>query len=170
MDKMCKVVILMGKTDTTAAIHKQQSMIIVPMDAPGVKIERALTIFGQSAPTITHTHSPRHTDTPALTLPRQHSPKPQIPSPDNYTQNNANNINVIHLSSAKNYSSNPRSIHKQIKLLDRNDHNLVKFSFFVDLNASGDSPHSQLQSGAIKSGKGSILTKLCTIPSSIHLE
>jgi acyl-CoA dehydrogenase len=46
MDKMCKVVILMGKTDTTAAIHKQQSMIIVPMDSPGVKIERALTVFG----------------------------------------------------------------------------------------------------------------------------
>ena len=39
----------------------------------------------QSIPTITCTHSPRHTDTPALTLPRQHSPKPQIPSPDNYT-------------------------------------------------------------------------------------
>ena len=42
---------------------------------------------------------------------------------------------------------------------------MVQFGFFVDLKASGDSPYSQLQSGAIKSGKGSILTKLFTIPS-----
>ena len=170
MDKMCKVVILMGKPDTTAAIHKQQNMIIVPMDAPDVKIERALTVFGQSTPTITHTHSPRHTDTPALTLPRRHlhTLNPQIISSNSYTHNNATNITVVHLASGKYYISNPTSIHKQIKLLDRNEHNLVKFGFFVDLNASGDSPYSQLQSGAIKSGKGSILPKLCTIPSNTH--
>jgi len=36
----------MGKTDPTAALHKQQSMILVQMDAPGVKIKRMLTVFG----------------------------------------------------------------------------------------------------------------------------
>jgi alkylation response protein AidB-like acyl-CoA dehydrogenase len=36
----------MGKTDPSAATHKQQSMILVPMDAPGVKIERLLHVFG----------------------------------------------------------------------------------------------------------------------------
>jgi acyl-CoA dehydrogenase len=45
-DPRCKVAIFMGKTDPSAAPHKQQSMILVPMDAPGVKIERMLTVFG----------------------------------------------------------------------------------------------------------------------------
>lgn len=36
MDPRCKVSIFMGKTDTSAPIHAQQSMIIVPMDAPGM--------------------------------------------------------------------------------------------------------------------------------------
>ena len=128
----------------------------------------------QSNPTITHTHSPRHTDTPALTVTRRHlhTLNPQIPSPhnplppDSYPHNNATNVNAVYLASRNDYSSNPRSNHHiQIKPLDRNDRNLVQFGFFVDLKASGDSPYSQLQSGAIKSGKGSNLTKLFTIPS-----
>jgi acyl-CoA dehydrogenase len=45
-DPRCKVAIFMGKTDPSAAKHKQQSMILVPMDTPGVKIERLLTVFG----------------------------------------------------------------------------------------------------------------------------
>lgn len=42
----CKILIVMGKTDANAAPHKQQSMILVPLDTPGVKIIRPLTIFG----------------------------------------------------------------------------------------------------------------------------
>jgi acyl-CoA dehydrogenase len=42
----CKFAIFMGKTDPSAPLHQQQSMILVPMDAGGVKIERLLTVFG----------------------------------------------------------------------------------------------------------------------------
>ena len=45
-DPRCKIAIFMGKTDPTAPRHKQQSMILVPMDAPGVTIKRMLTVFG----------------------------------------------------------------------------------------------------------------------------
>ena len=45
-DPRCKVAIFMGKTDPAAAKHKQQSMIVVPMDSPGVKILRMLPVFG----------------------------------------------------------------------------------------------------------------------------
>jgi acyl-CoA dehydrogenase len=45
-DPRCKVAIFMGKTDPSAATHKQQSMILVPLEAPGVKIVRLLTVFG----------------------------------------------------------------------------------------------------------------------------
>ena len=45
-DPRCKVAILMGKTDPEAELHKQQSMILVPLDAPGVTILRHLPVFG----------------------------------------------------------------------------------------------------------------------------
>jgi acyl-CoA dehydrogenase len=45
-DPRCKISIFMGKTDPTAPRHLQQSMILVPFDTPGVKIERLLTVFG----------------------------------------------------------------------------------------------------------------------------
>jgi alkylation response protein AidB-like acyl-CoA dehydrogenase len=46
MTTTCKIAIVMGKTDASAAKHAQQSMILVPLDTPGVKIERALTVYG----------------------------------------------------------------------------------------------------------------------------
>ena len=45
-DPRCKVAILMGKTDRGEAKHRQQSMILMPMHATGITIERALTVFG----------------------------------------------------------------------------------------------------------------------------
>jgi len=45
-DPRCAVYIFMGKTDPQAPPHSQQSMILVPADAPGVKVLRPLTVFG----------------------------------------------------------------------------------------------------------------------------
>jgi acyl-CoA dehydrogenase len=45
-DPRCKIAIFMGKSDPSAPAHKQQSMILVPLDTPGVKIVRLLTVFG----------------------------------------------------------------------------------------------------------------------------
>ncbi|KAG2647507.1 probable acyl-CoA dehydrogenase IBR3 isoform X3 [Panicum virgatum] len=46
MDPRCKVLILMGKTDFSAPKHKQQSMILVDINTPGVQIKRPLLVFG----------------------------------------------------------------------------------------------------------------------------
>jgi alkylation response protein AidB-like acyl-CoA dehydrogenase len=45
-DPRCRIAIFMGKSDPSAERHKQQSMILVPMDAPGVTIRRMLPVFG----------------------------------------------------------------------------------------------------------------------------
>src|SRR6476659_9953146 len=45
-DERCEIFIVMGKTEPTAATHRQQSMILVPRDTPGLSIERHLPIFG----------------------------------------------------------------------------------------------------------------------------
>lgn len=45
-DPRCRIAIFMGKTDPTAPTHQQQSMILVPMDAPGVTVNRMLHVFG----------------------------------------------------------------------------------------------------------------------------
>ncbi|MDT4892445.1 MAG: acyl-CoA dehydrogenase [Pseudonocardiales bacterium] len=47
-DPRCKVLIVMGKSDPSAATYRQQSMILVPVDAPGVRIVRNLPVFGYS--------------------------------------------------------------------------------------------------------------------------
>ena len=50
-DPRCKVYIVMGKTDPNEHRHRQQSMILVPADAPGIEVVRALSVFGyDSAP------------------------------------------------------------------------------------------------------------------------
>ncbi|WP_036155637.1 acyl-CoA dehydrogenase family protein [Maribacter forsetii] len=48
MNPNCKISIVMGKTDFDAPRHQQQSMILVPMDTPGLKIIRHLPVFGYS--------------------------------------------------------------------------------------------------------------------------
>src|SRR5207244_8852899 len=45
-DPRCKICIFMGKTDPEGPPHQQQSMILVPMDTPGITIQRMLTVFG----------------------------------------------------------------------------------------------------------------------------
>ncbi|MGB5247006.1 MAG: acyl-CoA dehydrogenase family protein [Woeseia sp.] len=46
MDPRCKILIFMGKTNPDASRHEQQSMILVPMDTPGVKVVRPLSVYG----------------------------------------------------------------------------------------------------------------------------
>jgi acyl-CoA dehydrogenase len=45
-DPRCKLFIVMGKTDPEAARHKQQAMILVPSDTPGITVKRPLPVFG----------------------------------------------------------------------------------------------------------------------------
>jgi len=46
MNPGCEILIVMGRTDDSAPPHKQQSMILVPRDTPGVDIQRGMTVFG----------------------------------------------------------------------------------------------------------------------------
>ena len=46
LDPRCEILILMGKTDPAAETHRQQSMVLVPMDTPGVTVRRSLPVFG----------------------------------------------------------------------------------------------------------------------------
>jgi acyl-CoA dehydrogenase len=46
MDERCEIFILMGKTDSTAERHRQQSMILVPRNAPGIDVKRGMRVFG----------------------------------------------------------------------------------------------------------------------------
>jgi acyl-CoA dehydrogenase len=45
-DPRCKIAIFMGKTNPSAPRHQQQSMVLAPMEAPGVRIERLLSVYG----------------------------------------------------------------------------------------------------------------------------
>jgi acyl-CoA dehydrogenase len=46
MDERCEILIVMGKTNPEAEAHNQQSMVLVPMNTPGVKVVRNLLVFG----------------------------------------------------------------------------------------------------------------------------
>jgi acyl-CoA dehydrogenase len=46
MHRNCKVLIVMGKTDRAASAHRQQSMLVVPLDARGITVRRSLPVFG----------------------------------------------------------------------------------------------------------------------------
>ncbi|SCE73368.1 acyl-CoA dehydrogenase [Micromonospora coriariae] len=46
MDPRCEIFIVMGKTDPGADRHRQQSMVLVPRDTPGVTVRRGMTVFG----------------------------------------------------------------------------------------------------------------------------
>jgi acyl-CoA dehydrogenase len=45
-DDRCRILIVMGKTDPSASPHRQQSMVLVPRDTPGVEVNRCLPVYG----------------------------------------------------------------------------------------------------------------------------
>lgn len=45
-DPRCKICIFMGQTNPSAPVHQRQSMILVPMDAPGITVKRMLSVYG----------------------------------------------------------------------------------------------------------------------------
>ncbi len=55
-DPRCKIMIVMVKTDPEAALHQQQSQILVPIDSPGVEILRPMTVFGADDAPHGHMH------------------------------------------------------------------------------------------------------------------
>ncbi len=67
-DPRCKIMIFMGKTDPHAPRHAQQSMILVPMDTPGVQVLRPLSVMGyDDAP-----HGHMEIDFHQVRVPRDH--------------------------------------------------------------------------------------------------
>jgi acyl-CoA dehydrogenase len=54
MSTSCGIAIVMGKSDFHAPKHRQQSMILVPMDSPGLIVERALSVYGYEHPPLGH--------------------------------------------------------------------------------------------------------------------
>lgn len=54
MNSACKLAIVMGKSDVSATKHQQQSMILVPMDSPGVEVIRPLSVYGYEHPPLGH--------------------------------------------------------------------------------------------------------------------
>jgi acyl-CoA dehydrogenase len=46
-DPRCRILIVMGKTDPDGPRHRQQSMVLVPIDTPGVSVRRSLPVFGR---------------------------------------------------------------------------------------------------------------------------
>ena len=53
-DSRCKLAIFMGKSDAAAPTHLQQSMVLVPMNIAGVKVERLLDVFGYDDAPVGH--------------------------------------------------------------------------------------------------------------------
>src|SRR5947199_134229 len=51
MDPACQILIVMGKTDPGGDRHRQQSMILVPRDTPGISVKRGVTLYGFDAAT-----------------------------------------------------------------------------------------------------------------------
>uniref|UniRef100_A0A4W3J982 Acyl-CoA dehydrogenase family member 11 n=1 Tax=Callorhinchus milii TaxID=7868 RepID=A0A4W3J982_CALMI len=50
LDPRCKLCVFMGKTDPKAPRHRQQSMVLVSMDTPGIQVLRALSVYGMEDP------------------------------------------------------------------------------------------------------------------------